>query len=394
MLCMITALFFSRAALSISIGLFVLLSFLHNNIKSHLRNFIQSPLLLGITGLFLIPLLSGLWSADKETWWMISQIKLPLLFLPLAFAAPNLITQMQWRWLGYFFIVMVFGGTIWSMSGYLNAVSETHLEYLQSKTIQTPLENDHVRFSWIVAVAVLLAVRLFEMGRNKNKLIAWITTIIGIWFIIYLHILAARTGLFSFYIILIAAIIWFGWRNTKRKYSIFLIAGLILLPLSAYFALPTFENRVKYIRYEFDFFKHADYRPGFNDGVRVISINAGLGLIKQQPITGVGFGDVLDESDLWYNEKYPQMIPADRIYPSSEVLLYGAGAGIAGLLVYAFAMLVPFFTKAGNRFYWRALNIIAAFSLLFDIGLEVQFGVFSYCFVILWWYRWGKTEKM
>ncbi len=391
---MVAALFFSRAALSLSVALFVFVSFFHNEIKTHLDNFFRSPLLLGMTGLFLLPFLSGIWSNDKQTWWTISQIKLPLLFLPLAFAAPNLLSQKQWQWIGWFFILMVFGGTIWSMSSYLNAVGETHLEYLRAKTIHTPLENDHVRFSWIVAVGVLLAVRMVEINYKRDKLIAWIMGIVSIWFIVYLHILAARTGLISFYIMLLAAIVWIGWKNTKKKYSILLLATLIFLPVLAYFAFPTFQNRVKYIRYEFDFFKHANYRPGFNDGVRVISLHAGMGLITRQPVTGVGFGDVLDDSNTWYNENYPQMIPADRIYPSSEVLMYGAGAGIAGIIVYLFAMLIPFFTKAGNRFYWWGLNIIAAFSLLFDIGLEVQFGVFLYSFIILWWYRWGKTEKM
>jgi hypothetical protein len=34
------------------------------------------------------------------------------------------------------------------------------------------------------------------------------------------------------------------------------------------------------------------------------------------------------------------------------------------------------------------INITAGFSLLFDIGLEVQFGVFVYSFIVLWLYQW------
>jgi hypothetical protein len=29
-----------------------------------------------------------------------------------------------------------------------------------------------------------------------------------------------------------------------------------------------------------------------------------------------------------------------------------------------------------------------AFSFLFDIGLEAQFGVFVYAFIVLWWWKW------
>jgi len=32
-----------------------------------------------------------------------------------------------------------------------------------------------------------------------------------------------------------------------------------------------------------------------------------------------------------------------------------------------------------------------AFSLLFDIGLEAQFGVFIYAFMLLWWWKWLST---
>jgi hypothetical protein len=38
------------------------------------------------------------------------------------------------------------------------------------------------------------------------------------------------------------------------------------------------------------------------------------------------------------------------------------------------------------------LNIIAAFSFLFDIGLEVQFGVFIYSFLVLWLWKWRMEE--
>jgi len=33
-------------------------------------------------------------------------------------------------------------------------------------------------------------------------------------------------------------------------------------------------------------------------------------------------------------------------------------------------------------------------SLLFDIGLEVQFGVFIYSFVVLWCWKWLETLQV
>ena len=210
--------------------------------------------------------------------------------------------------------------------------------------------------------------------------------ITGVWLIVFLHILAARTGLFCFYIIVLGTAAWLIINKMKWKYIILLFGLIILLPITAYYTLPTFQNRVKYISYEFDFFKKADYRPGFNDGIRVISIRAGLNLVKEQPLTGTGFGDIPAETNKWYEKHYPQMIPADRIYPSSEWLIYGAGCGVPGMLVFLIVMLIPFFTRLRHPLWWL-LNLITPFSLLFDIGLEVQFGVFAYCFTTLWWYK-------
>ena len=57
-------------------------------------------------------------------------------------------------------------------------------------------------------------------------------------------------------------------------------------------------------------------------------------------------------------------------------------------------MLIHFLIKMENKLLWWLLNGTAAFSFLFDIGLEVQFGVFIYSFIILWWWKWLNVEKV
>ena len=166
-----------------------------------------------------------------------------------------------------------------------------------------------------------------------------------------------------------------------------LILLLMALPLIAYKTLPTFQNRVKYILYDKSYFEKSNYLPGSTDGARIISLKAGWNVMNQQPFSGVGFGDVLKKAKQWYGENYPQMIEADKIYPSSEWLMYGAALGWPGFLIFSFVMFIPFLIKTGNRLMWWLLNGTAAFSFLFDIGLEVQFGVFIYTFIILWWWK-------
>ncbi|MDZ4808554.1 MAG: hypothetical protein SGI96_09815 [Bacteroidota bacterium] len=396
---MMAALFFSRAVLSVSMIVFVVVSFFHADIKKHFSNFFSSPLLWGMSLLFFLPLLSGLWTEDKKEWADIIRIKLPLLVLPLAFAGPpdsyrDQLSKKQWEWVGCIFIALVTAGTCWSMFHYLSDAAAINESYLRAKSIVTPLENDHVRFSWLVCVCVLLAGWLCLIKRQENKLVSYTLAIVTIWLIVFLHILAIRTGLFSFYIIAAGIAVYLIAKKLQWKYGLCLLLLLLALPLIAYKILPTFQNRVQYFLHDKGYFEKAHYLPGATDAVRVISLRAGWNVTNQQPVNGVGFGDVLTKTKQWYGENYPQMIEADKIYPSSEWLMYGAGCGWPGLLLFTIIMCIPFVIKTTNRLLWWLLNATAAFSFLFDISLEVQFGVFIYSFIILWWWKWLKVEKV
>ncbi|MBI5858910.1 MAG: O-antigen ligase family protein [Sphingobacteriales bacterium] len=394
MIAMLAGLFFSRALLSIAMAAFIALSFFHTNIRSHFRNFFSSPLLWGVSLLFFLPLLSGLWSGDKQQWGEIMIIKLPLFLLPLAFAGPINFSKTQWNRLAYVFLLLITGGTIWSMFQYVPDAAVINADYFKAKSIITPLQNDHVRFSWLVSMAVLLSLWLGWSARKENKKLSWILIIAAAWLVIFLHLLAARTGLISFYIMLAGSIIWLLIKRVKPVYSITLFTLLLALPFVAYKTLPSFHNRVKYFLYEFEYLKKTHYLPGANDAVRVISIKAGWNIMKKHPVTGVGFGNVIGETREWYGENYPQMIESDKILPASEWMMYGAGCGVPGLLIFSLAILIPFFAKTKNKLLWYLLNSTAAFSFLFDIGLEVQFGVFIYSFTVLWFYKWLHPEKL
>ena len=176
----------------------------------------------------------------------------------------------------------------------------------------------------------------------------------------------------------------------NRKITLIALASLIALPIAAYFLLPSFRNRVRYIRYDFSYFKNASYLPGATDAVRVISINTGLELMNDDPIAGVGFGDIGDSMRKKYERLYPGILEQDKILPSSEWLMYGAGAGWPGFILFSGIMIIPFFSNVKRLLPWIILNMIAAFSFLFDIGLEVQFGVFIYAFIVLSFWKWSR----
>ena len=385
---MLVSLFLSRAVLSLSMFAFVAASFTHRDIKTHLANFLTTPLLWSMTGLFLLPLLSGLWSEDTHEWLSVLRIKLPLLFLPLAFAGPFYLSQRQWQWLAGVFILLVVGGTCWTIMNYLQDADSVNNAYLRAKTMRTPLYDDHVRFSWLVSTAILTGGWLIFSNRKDNIQLSIILTAIIIWLIVFLHILAARTGLFSFYIVALGTAAWLIIRRLSITYAILIIVAVVALPLVAYKTVPSFKNRFKYVFYDNNLARKTIYLPGSSDGMRAISIKAGWNIMQEYPLCGAGFGDVLYVTKKWYAQAYPQMVETDKIKPGSEWIIYGAACGWPGFILFTLIMTVPLFVNTNNPLLWRLLNITAAASLLFDIGLEVQLGVFIYAFILLWWWKW------
>ena len=178
------------------------------------------------------------------------------------------------------------------------------------------------------------------------------------------------------------------WQQKNVSKSFYLLGALVLLPVGAYLLLPTFQNRIKYFVYDYDFIQKGTYLPGANDGARAQSYKAGWALLQKNPF-GVGAGDIRDEVNAWYAVNLPNIIATDRLLPSSEWLMYGTFCGWIGIILFTIIMGLPLFVKPIQHsiFWWLLTGTLAA-THLFDIGLEVQYGVFIYSFFVLWWWKW------
>ncbi len=95
--------FVSRAALSISMMFFLGLTLHNKNFLKQLRSYSNNIFPVGISLLFFIPFVSGLWSNNVEEWARIIQVKLPLLLFPIAFAGSWRLSENQYKSLAIFF---------------------------------------------------------------------------------------------------------------------------------------------------------------------------------------------------------------------------------------------------------------------------------------------------
>jgi hypothetical protein len=391
-LLMISCLFISRAFLSVSMIVFFVLTLCRTKIIDQIRTALRNPLYAAVMVLFIIPFISGAWSADHDKWLDVVRIKLPLLLFPLAFAFNWPLLEKDWKLIAIFFSGMLFIAVTWSCANYQLHASYFNEAYLKAKLIDTPLDNDHVRFSWLVVIGVIVNSILWLKSKSRWWKVILLLIILSL--VLYLHLLAARTGLVCLYIFAIGSIVYLLRITANKKWIISLAVLLVIAGITAWFAFPTLQNRYRYFKYDLSTVKRNQYIPGSNDGARVLSLKAGWSVLKQHSL-GVGAGDVMHETDKWYSANIPNMVETDKFYPCSEWITYGMFAGWPGVLLFTVIMMVPFFIKVPRyTFIWVILNGIAAFSFIFDIGLEAQYGAFIYPFIILCFYKWITNKRI
>jgi O-antigen ligase len=387
---MLISLFVSRAFLSVSLIVFLAATIIHRDILSQFSRFFRSPLLVSMSFLFLIPFISGLWSSNTDTWLGVMQLKLPFLFLPLAFAGNWQLQEKQWKIIAWCFLLLVTVSccvSLWQYFQNMNAINES---YLRAKTLPTPLDDDHVRFSWLVSIAVVCGTLLIWISKNKKTKL--LLTLLLLLLVIYLHVLSARTGLALVYFFFLCFALYLAVQ--RRKYFFIILPALIVVAVTSWWSFPTLRNRIKYVVYDFSFLKNNNNIPGTSDANRLISLNAGWHILHENPLLGVGAGDIRDETNKWYAANTPGIIESDKLFPSSEWIVYGDIAGWPGVLFFTIVIIFPFFIKQiRHRFFWIMLIAMGICSFMVETTLEIQFGIFIYCFTILWWWKWLKLQK-
>jgi O-antigen ligase len=195
-----------------------------------------------------------------------------------------------------------------------------------------------------------------------------------IFFIIYLHILATKTGLLCLYACAAVYIADLVLRHGKWKAGLGWIALAIVAGFIAYQSLPTLRNRIQYVRYDFSLYSKTGVAPGYNDAARWVSIRAGAEITNAYPFTGVGFGDMRSEINAWHEKNLPASLAYERFLPANEWLVYGTGSGWPGIICFTAGLLLLLYTTTSRQIVSILLTVTAFIPMITDDTLEGQFG--------------------
>ena len=322
------------------------------------------------------------WSADKGYWSTRLQVKLPFLILPLAFAFLPRFSVRQLQILTVGMGAILLAGVAYSLSFLVNDYEYYMIEYKYSHLLPTPVRGDHIRFSLSIAFYLVWCTTVWPaFGKPWLKAL---TAGFAATLFVYLHILSAKSGLLAVYLFLM---LWCFYMlfTKKRIYGILVSAGLVVGIVLCAKLIPTFSERMEYIKVTWIALKSGDRTGTYGDLGRLISYDIAVKLIGQNPIKGTGVGNMQAAMKTGYDAWFPLVPEDNRLLPHNQFLIVALGCGLPAVFSFVVWFFYPLIRLRRNRegFFLFATWLVMLVQLCIEPMLEVQFGVYVFLFFLL-----------
>lgn len=339
-----------------------------------------------LTGVFVVHLASGLNTEHSHRVEFFADVvqQLPFLLMPLSFA---LLPTWPVRYLHRLFLLfycLVVISALGSTSYYLLHITEINKLYSQSQIM--PTVPDYIRFSLMVTFAIAIGV-IFIRNNIVSTRIRWGLITGTLFLVIYLYILAVRSGLGAFNMLCLLAIGWLIIKRHNYKYGVLLGVVVILLPTLSFVCFPTFRN--KYYNTQYDVAQASTVSSANNLSLvgRYYSYKVGFQLARQNPWFGVGKADMQQEVGNFYKRDYPEIEASSYLMPHNQLLYYLIAFGSIGLFAFLFCFYYPLFAmwkQASLLLISHYIIVSLSFVAEFTLDQANQVGlIYSLFFIVL-----------
>jgi O-antigen ligase len=379
----IAGMFIARAMVSIGMIALVCWAIVFTNPLKTFRIFFKDPVFIAFSLVFAVYLLSGINSTEDKPFLMERiRLKLPFLALPVAFTIfkDKMPRRLFYGLLCFFLAVVSISSMVitWQYAMHYERINDL---YVEGRVMETPFS--HIRYSLMVAFAIFCGYTLLIQDFYfKYKWEKWVIISLSVFLVFFIHLLAVRSGLAAFYLCILYLIFHFIFTQRRPLQALILTAAIILLPVMAYFILPSVKAKVNYMKYDLEqllLFKNAS---GLSDGGRILSIEKGMEIFRENFWTGSGIGDLQQEMKRKL-ELAPEH-PRDYLLPHNQFVFTAAGTGIFGLLVFCVAIFLPLFNRKNLRNnLFICFYIIVLSSFFTEATVEEQMGTAFYLVFLL-----------
>lgn len=158
----------------------------------------------------------------------------------------------------------------------------------------------------------------------------------------------------------------------------------------------TYNIRVRLhkILWEYESYRETHNPSGHSVTLRLEFWKTSIYLIKQNPIFGVGTGDIDDAFKQAYKQMKSPLGEKYRLKSHNEYLRITVLFGIFGLIWFITVLLYPIFSLRKFNYYYLAFFIIVTVSMLTEDTIETQAGVSLYAFFSAFLYFLGNNEHL
>lgn len=336
--------------------------------------------------LFIMTFFSGVNSDDGTEWYRLATLKLPFLVIPFAFLwYPDFsFTDRKWAMLILSSVLCI--SSLPVLIQYGLHYEEYTLRLGKGIPIPTPL--NHIKYSLLMTLVCCFNIILWIDHRYQLKQSKWLRYLCiftALLLFAVIHLLAVRTGIIALYIGL-TTILLFGVLNSKRRkwiIPVFLFLAVFATVSVKY--IPSLKNKISYSLYDIKKYKELKDASNYSLAARLYSYEAGLNLVKANPILGIGVGDVKSSMKKQYREVLS--ISQGTDYPHNQYLLTAVGMGVLGLVVFLIALLVPFVKShfRSDLMVWCFLTImLSAFMIdnILERAASIAYYIYLYCLLV------------
>lgn len=365
--------YFSKTILSIFPYVLLLTGFFNGDIKKRLKKFFTTPYMIALPSILLLYILSGINSSDTSLWLGRVNTNLIYLIIPLAVYLNGPYPE---KFIDKVLAVFVILNTVinaWLLVNYIVDYQDTNSKYLQGQTIATPVI--HVRYSYFVAISVIFAVYLYlKKFKFKYRFEPYLYGFSALFSLIFLHILAVRTGLVALYITAVFWAIFYSIKKKKPKPAIIIITAIISLGTFSYFFVPSFQNKIKYVAWDIKSTLDNSSKHHTSDRIRIYSIINGIKLWKESPVLGTGIGDIEKKMDEKYQINYPSLPRNMRFTPINQFVFILASMGTVGFVLFFGLLLYPLFALKQKHELLVIFYVLTFATFLGETTIELMIG--------------------
>lgn len=338
--------------------------------------------------LYVLALASCFYSENMEVAKAKMFLKLPMLLFPFALPLVRDLESKRLYLILTAFIGMVFIVGVASSVHYFMNFDALNKLVLQAKPIPIVGRMYHIQFSVFNALSVFIGIYLYL--KFKPQKFAYVFVLLAIANFITLHILAARTGLFSFYATAFILLVAYSVKH-KSLLGFGSIALLFLSMFGAYHFSTSFRNRCADTKKDIHTYLEGTYPNHFSNTQRLMAMETGWNLFKENWLVGVGVGDVKAEMLKQYELEESPLLLETRKKPHNQFLESMLQSGVISLVLLLALFVLPIGLANKKMGLLLAFLLLMFFSMQFESLFERQSSL--YVFLVFYVLLIGKQEE-